>query len=74
MAKESNLEFTGEVIDSLPNANFRVRLDGDDHQPIILCHISGKIRKNFVRILPGDKVTVAMSPYDTTKGRITVRH
>lgn len=69
MGKEV-LEVQGEVIEALPNANFKVKLDNDH---IILCHISGKIRKNFIRILPGDKVLVEMTPYDLEKGRITRR-
>lgn len=64
------IEFEGTIIESLPNAMFRVRLE-NDHE--ILAHISGKIRKNFIRILPGDKVRVEMTPYDLTKGRITYR-
>jgi translation initiation factor IF-1 len=60
----------GEVIEALPNAMFRVRLE-NEHE--ITCHVSGKIRMNYIRILPGDKVTVEMSPYDLTKGRITYR-
>jgi translation initiation factor IF-1 len=60
----------GEVIEALPNAMFRVRLE-NDHE--ITCHVSGKIRMNYIRILPGDKVTVEMSPYDLSKGRITYR-
>ena len=64
------IEFEGTIIESLPNAMFRVKLE-NDHE--ILAHISGKIRKNFIRILPGDKVRVEMTPYDLTKGRITYR-
>jgi len=60
----------GDVIEALPNAMFRVKLE-NDHE--ITCHVSGKIRMNYIRILPGDKVTVEMSPYDLTKGRITYR-
>jgi translation initiation factor IF-1 len=60
----------GEVIEALPNAMFRVRLE-NEHE--ITCHVSGKIRMNYIRILPGDKVTVEMSPYDLSKGRITYR-
>lgn len=70
MAKEEPLEVQGKVIESLPNATFRVELE-NGHK--ILAHISGKMRMNFIRILPGDKVTVEMSPYDLTKGRITYR-
>ena len=64
------IEFEGTILESLPNAMFRVELE-NGHE--ILAHISGKIRKNFIRILPGDKVKVEMSPYDLTKGRITWR-
>ena len=64
------IEFEGTIMESLPNAMFRVKLE-NDHE--ILAHISGKIRKNFIRILPGDRVRVEMTPYDLTKGRITYR-
>ena len=60
----------GDVLEALPNAMFRVRLE-NGHE--IICHVSGKIRMNYIRILPGDNVTVEMSPYDLTKGRITYR-
>ena len=70
MAKEDVIEIEGTVVDSLPNAQFKVELP-NGHQ--ILAHISGKLRMNYIRILPGDKVTVEMSPYDITKGRITWR-
>ena len=70
MSKEDVIEIEGTVIESLPNAMFQVEL-ANGHQ--ILAHISGKLRMNFIRILPGDKVTVEMSPYDLTKGRITWR-
>lgn len=70
MSKEDVIEIEGTVVESLPNAQFRVELP-NGHQ--ILAHISGKLRMNFIRILPGDKVTVEMSPYDLTKGRITWR-
>lgn len=69
MAKDV-IEIEGTIIESMPNAMFRVKLE-NDHE--ILAHISGKIRKNFIRILPGDKVKVEMTPYDLTKGRITFR-
>lgn len=69
MAKDV-IELEGKIIESMPNAMFRVKLE-NDHE--ILAHISGKIRKNFIRILPGDKVKVEMTPYDLTKGRITFR-
>ena len=70
MAKDDVLELEGTVTEALPNAVFQVELE-NGHQ--ILAHISGKLRMNFIRILPGDKVTVEMSPYDRTKGRITWR-
>ncbi len=70
MPKEEPLQVEGRVIETLPNATFRVELE-NGHK--ILAHICGKMRKNFIRILPGDKVTVEMSPYDLTKGRITYR-
>lgn len=71
MAKEDVIEVEGKVIDALPNAIFKVRLE-NGHE--ILAHISGKLRMNYIRILPGDKVTVELSPYDLTKGRITWRN
>ena len=70
MEKESK-EFTGKVLESLPNALFKVHLDEVDQ--VVLAHISGKMRINYIRILPGDKVKVEVSPYDLTKGRITFR-
>jgi translation initiation factor IF-1 len=70
MSKEEVIETEGEVLSALPNAMFRVKLDNG---PVIMCHVSGKIRKHFINILPGDKVTVVISPYDLTKGRITFR-
>ena len=70
MAKEDVIEAQGTVAETLPNAMFRVHLDNG---PTILAHISGKMRMNFIRILPGDKVTVELSPYDLTRGRITYR-
>lgn len=70
MAKDDVIELEGTVVESLPNTTFRVDV-GNGH--IILAHISGKLRMNFIRILPGDKVTVQMSPYDLTRGRITWR-
>lgn len=70
MAKDDVIEIEGVVLESLPNAQFSVELP-NGHK--ILAHISGKLRMNFIRILPGDKVTVEMSPYDLTKGRITWR-
>lgn len=70
MAKDDILEFEGEVIETLPNTMFRVRLE-NDHE--IIAHISGKMRKHYIRILTGDKVKVEMTPYDLEKGRITYR-
>lgn len=70
MAKEDIIEIQGSVLETLPNAMFRVQLD-NGHK--ILAHISGKMRMHFIRILPGDKVTVEMSPYDLSRGRITYR-
>lgn len=70
MAKDDVIEVEGTVIDTLPNTMFKVELE-NGHE--ILAHVSGKIRMNYIRILPGDKVTVEMSPYDLTKGRITYR-
>ena len=70
LSKEDVIEIEGTVVDTLPNAQFKVELPNGH---TILAHISGKLRMNFIRILPGDKVTVEMSPYDLTKGRITWR-
>ena len=70
MSKQDVIEIEGIVVEKLPNAMFKVELE-NGHQ--VLAHISGKLRKNFIRILPGDKVTMEMSPYDLTKGRITWR-
>lgn len=71
MAKQSSIELDGVVIESLGNAMFRVQLENGH---IITAHISGKMRLHYIKILPGDKVQVEMSPYDLTKGRITFRH
>ena len=70
MPKEGSVEFQGVVLELLPNAMFKVKLE-NDHE--ILAHSSGKMRKNRIRVLAGDKVTVEMTPYDLTKGRITFR-
>ena len=70
MSKQDMIELEGIVVEALPNATFQVELQ-NGHK--ILAHISGKLRMNFIRILPGDKVTVEMSPYDLNKGRITWR-
>ncbi|AUW92960.1 MAG: translation initiation factor IF-1 [Sulfobacillus thermosulfidooxidans] len=71
MSKEDAIEVEGTVIEPLPNAMFRVELS-NGHK--VLAHISGKIRMHFIKILPGDKVTVQLSPYDLTRGRITYRY
>ena len=71
MAKQDVIELEGTLLDTLPNAMFKVELE-NGHE--ILAHVSGKIRMNYIRILPGDKVTVEMSPYDLTRGRITYRY
>jgi translation initiation factor IF-1 len=70
MAKEDQIEMEGTVIDTLPNTMFRVELENGH---VVIAHISGKMRKNYIRILKGDKVTVQMTPYDLSKGRITFR-
>ncbi|WP_028273296.1 translation initiation factor IF-1 [Atopococcus tabaci] len=70
MAKDDVIEIEGTVLETLPNAMFKVELE-NGHE--ILAHVSGKIRMNYIRILPGDKVTVEMSPYDLSRGRITYR-
>ncbi|TVQ53911.1 MAG: translation initiation factor IF-1 [Phycisphaerales bacterium] len=70
MAKEEKITLEAEVTEALPDARFRVRLENDQE---ILAYVSGKMRKFYIRILPGDKVTVELSPYDMTKGRITYR-
>ena len=71
MAKEEPIQMTGQVIEALPNAMFRVELE-NGHE--IICHVSGKIRMHYIRILPGDKVAVELSPSDLTKGRISYRY
>ena len=71
MGKQDVIEIEGLVIDTLPNAQFKVRLE-NGHE--ILAHVSGKIRMHYIRILPGDKVPVEISPYDLIRGRITFRH
>jgi translation initiation factor IF-1 len=70
MAKEDQIEMEGEVIDTLPNTTFRVQLENGH---VVTAHISGKMRKNYIRILTGDKVRVELTPYDLSKGRITYR-
>jgi len=71
MPKQSNIELDGTIIEALSNAMFRVELE-NGHQ--LIAHISGKMRMNYIRILPGDKVRLEMSPYDLSKGRITYRY
>lgn len=71
MSKEDVLEMDGTVLENLPNAMFRVELE---NKHVLLCHISGRMRKHYIRILPGDRVTVQLTPYDLTKGRISYRH
>ena len=71
MTKEEPIKVDGTIIETLPNASFRVELE-NGHK--VLAHISGKMRMHFIRILPGDKVTVELSPYDLTRGRITYRY
>jgi translation initiation factor IF-1 len=71
MAKEEGITVEGTVTEALPNAMFRVELE---NQHMVLAHVSGKMRMHFIRILPGDKVTVELSPYDLTRGRITYRY
>jgi translation initiation factor IF-1 len=70
MPKEDNIEMEGVVVETLPNTTFRVKLDNGH---IVLAHISGRMRKNYIRILTGDRVTVQLTPYDLSKGRITYR-
>ena len=70
MAKEEGIEMQGTVVETLPNTTFRVRLENGH---VVTAHISGKMRKHYIRILTGDRVTVQLTPYDLTKGRITFR-
>ncbi len=70
MAKEDSIEMEGVVLESLPNTTFRVKLENDH---VVKAHISGRMRKNYIRILTGDKVTVELTPYDLTRGRIIFR-
>jgi len=72
MSKEEAIEVTATVLETLPNEMFQVGVEGNEHE--VLAHISGKMRKNFIRILPGDKVLVELSPYDLSRGRITYRY
>ena len=71
MAKEKNIEVDGEIIETLPNAMFKVVLD-NGHE--VLAHVSGKMRMHYIKILPGDKIKLELSPYDLTRGRITFRY
>ena len=71
MARDDVIQMQGEIVENLPNATFRVRLENGH---VVLGHISGKMRMHYIRILPGDKVKVEMSPYDLSKGRITFRY
>lgn len=71
MAKGDNIEMQGKVLEALPNAMFRVELENSH---VLLAHISGKMRMNYIRILPGDQVTVEVSPYDLSRGRIIYRN
>jgi len=73
LGKDNVIEMEGLVTDTLPNAQFKVKLNNETGTEI-LAHVSGKIRMHYIRILPGDKVTVEISPYDLTRGRITFRH
>ena len=70
MAKEETIQMQGEVVENIPNATFRVKLENGH---IVLAHISGKMRMHYIRILPGDKVTVELTPYDLSRARITFR-
>jgi translation initiation factor IF-1 len=70
MSKQDVIEFEGTVVEALPNAMFQVKLENGH---VVMAHISGKIRMNFIRILPGDRVTVELTPYDLKRGRITYR-
>ena len=70
MSKQDDIEVEGKVIEALPNAVFKVELENGH---VVLAHVSGKIRMNFIRILPGDRVTIELTPYDLSRGRITYR-
>mgnify|MGYP003437202527 FL=1 len=71
MAKEDTIQMQGEILETLPNATFKVKLENGH---VVLGYISGKMRMHYIRILPGDKVTIEMSPYDLTRGRIIYRY
>jgi translation initiation factor IF-1 len=74
MAKDDTVRVEGRVVDVLPNANFKVEVEGEGFPPLLICHLSGKMRKNNIRVLMGDKVDVEVSLYDFSKGRISYRH
>ena len=74
MAKEEAIEMQAVVLETLPNATFKVEMENNQDKHEVLAHISGKMRKNFIRILPGDKVLVELSPYDLSRGRIVYRY
>jgi translation initiation factor IF-1 len=74
VAKEEAIEMQAVVLETLPNATFRVEMEMQQNKHVVLAHISGKMRKNFIRILPGDKVLVELSPYDLSRGRIVYRY
>ncbi|MBC8311653.1 MAG: translation initiation factor IF-1 [Candidatus Marinimicrobia bacterium] len=71
MAKEPGIEVDGEIVETLPNAMFRVKLENDH---VVLAHVSGKMRMHYIKILPGDTVKLELSPYDLSRGRITYRY
>jgi translation initiation factor IF-1 len=71
MAKEDSIEVEGVIDEALPNAQFKVKLDGSGH--MVLAHLAGKMRMHFIRIIPGDRVKIELSPYDLSRGRITYR-
>ena len=71
MSKEDNIEVTGTVLEKFPSGKFSVQID---HDRVVLAHLAGRLRRNRIRVLAGDKVTLELSPYDLTKGRITYRH
>jgi translation initiation factor IF-1 len=75
MGKDDTIEVMGTVVEPLPNATFKVKLDDEAYKDMTInAHLSGKMRMNYIKILPGDKVTIQLSTYDLTKGRITYRH
>jgi translation initiation factor IF-1 len=74
MAKEKSIETTGTVMEALRDSKFQVQVDEGDGNHIVLCTLAGKLRKNFIRIVPGDRVKIEISPYDITRGRITYRN